>query len=100
MLFAQDDSSRSADDIAKEMSNPVGSLANLTFQGTYTQWSGDLQGANNQNTSSLIFMPTLPFKLWGGNFSVRPSFPLSSSPVLNEMNDWDKERGLGFQSSG
>ena len=97
-LYSQDDNddgAKSADDIAKELSNPIGSLANFTFQGTYTQWDGDLSGAGDQNTSTLVFMPTLPFKLWGGNLSVRPSFPFSGSPVLDEQGEWDNEKGFG-----
>ncbi len=98
ILFAQDDTDdgpKSADEIAKELSNPVGTLANFTFQGTYTVWNGELPGAGDQNTSTLVFMPTLPFKLWGGNLSVRPSFPVSNSPVLNEQGEWSDERGFG-----
>lgn len=92
-LISQDD--KSADEIAKELSNPVGALANFTLQGTYTQWDGSLQGASDQNTSTLVFMPTLPFKLWGGNLSIRPSFPFSGSPVLNDQGDWGDKKGFG-----
>ena len=38
--------------IFKEMSNPIGSLASLTLQGTYAGWDGSLNGASSQNTST------------------------------------------------
>ena len=82
-VFSQD-KQKSADDIARELSNPIGTLANFTFQGTYAQWGGSVPGASNQNTSSFVFMPTLPFKLWGGNLSVRPSFPFQGAPFVND----------------
>jgi len=93
-VFSQEEQ-KSADDIARELSNPVGSLANLTFQGTYTQWGGSATGASDQNTSSFVFMPTLPFKLWGGNLSVRPSFPFQAAPYVNNEGDWDSTSGFG-----
>jgi hypothetical protein len=104
-LLAQSDTSnadgseKNADAIAKELSNPVGSLSSLTFQGTYAQWGGSAPDISSQNTSSLIFMPTLPFKIGKGNLSVRPSFPVSAAPVpeINSSDeiDWKKERGFG-----
>ncbi len=93
-VVAQDDTT-SADDIARELSNPVGALANFTFQGTYAQWGGSLSGASDQNTSSLIFMPTLPFKIWGGNLSVRPSFPIQGAPKIDVNGEWDSTSGFG-----
>jgi hypothetical protein len=77
------------------MSNPVGSLANLTLQGNYAQWGGSAPGISDQNTSSLVFMPTLPFKLAGGNLIVRPSFPFAAAPVINDAGEWEKKRGFG-----
>ncbi|WP_282123377.1 hypothetical protein [Algibacter mikhailovii] len=93
-VFSQD-KQKSADDIARELSNPIGTLANFTFQGTYAQWGGSAPGASNQNTSSFVFMPTLPFKLWGGNLSVRPSFPFQGAPFVNDQGVWDATSGFG-----
>lgn len=97
-LIAQDEASeetKSADEIAQEMSNPIGSLASLTLQGTYAGWDGSLDGASSQNTSSLIFMPTIPIKLKKGSITARPSFPVSAAPVIDEEGNWDKKRGFG-----
>ena len=86
---------KSADELAREMSNPVGSLASLTFQGTWTRWGGSASGAGDQSASSLVFMPTLPLKVWGGNLVVRPSFPVAGVPTLDDDLEWQKERGFG-----
>ena len=40
-------------------------------------------------------MPTIPFKLTKGSITVRPSFPVSAAPVIDEQGNWDKERGFG-----
>ena len=94
--FAQEEDNKSdADEIARKLSNPVGSLASLTFQGTYAQWGGSLEGVSNQNTSSLVFMPTLPFKTKKATISVRPSFPVSAAPTINDQGQWKKKRGFG-----
>lgn len=93
-LYAQEDAP-SADDVARELSNPVGSLASLVFQGTYAQWDGSAPGVSDQNTSSLVFLPTLPFKVGSGNLIVRPSFPFSAAPVPDGDGGWTKERGFG-----
>lgn len=86
---------KTADEIAQELSNPVGTLASLTFQGTYSGWDGSLDGASEQHTSALVFMPTIPFKLKKGSISVRPSFPVAASPVINTSGNWETKRGLG-----
>ena len=101
-VLAQDESEapeasskKSVDEIARELSNPVGSTASLVFQGTWAKWGGDLPGADEQSSSALIFLPTLPFKLGSGNLTVRPSFPFAGAPVLNTDGTWDKDQGFG-----
>lgn len=86
---------KSADEIAKELSNPVGSMASMVFQGTQTHWGGSAPGATEQTSGSLVFLPTLPFKAWGGNLIVRPSFPVVGAPTMNPEGEWDKENGFG-----
>jgi len=86
---------QSVDELARELSNPVGSLASLVFQGNYAQWGGSAPGITDQNTSSLVFLPTLPFKLGPGNLIIRPSFPLAAAPVPDGQGGWSKERGFG-----
>jgi len=94
IAFAQE-SEKSVDEVARELSNPVGSTASLTFQGTWTRWGGDLPGIDEQSSSALIFMPSLPFRLGSGNLTLRPSFPVAGSPVIDENGEWDMDRGFG-----
>jgi len=98
LVFGQEENNektKSADEIARELSNPVGSLASMVFQGTWAQWDGSLPGASDQSTGNLIFLPTLPFKAWGGNLIIRPSFPLVGVPTINESGEWEKKYGFG-----
>jgi len=86
---------KSAEEIAREMSNPVGKLASMVFQGTYSKYAGSLPGAEDQSASALIFMPTLPFKLGSGNLVIRPSFPIASVPTINALGEWEDVKGFG-----
>ena len=67
--------------IAAELSNPAGSLAQLTFKNQYRFYEGDLPDADNQSNYSLLFQPAFPFPLGetssGGkaNFFARPAIP-------------------------
>ncbi len=98
-IIAQTDenleTTKSADEIAQELSNPVGALASLILQGNYIQWDGSSSGINSQNTSSLTFMPTIPVPLKKGNLIFRPIIPVSAGLKINEQGNWEKERGLG-----
>jgi hypothetical protein len=46
---------KSADEVAKELSNPAGSLASLNFNLQYTEFTGDLSGSDDQNSTALPF---------------------------------------------
>jgi hypothetical protein len=94
-LSAQEDKKKTADEIARELSNPIGSLASMVIQGTWVQWDGTLEGASDQTSGAIVFLPTLPFKLWGGNLVVRPSFPVVGIPQLNSDGNWEKKYGFG-----
>jgi len=96
---------KSSAEIAKELANPVGSLANLTFKNQYRWYKGDLPGANDQSNYTLLFQPVFPFPLGetasGGkaNLFVRPAFPLVvNQPVPEPVGatlDWDGVTALG-----
>lgn len=92
---AQESEEKSVEDVARELSNPVGSLASMVFQGTWTRWGGDAPGIGDQSSSALIFLPTLPFKMGSGNLTLRPSFPVAGTPVPNANGKWDKDKGFG-----
>jgi hypothetical protein len=85
----------SADQVARELSNPVGSLASLVLQGNYAKLGGSAPGVSDQSSTSLVFLPTLPFTLGSGNLTLRPSFPVVGAPVPAPNGGWDKVRGFG-----
>lgn len=95
IIMAQE-KKQSADEIARELSNPVGSLASMVFQGTWNHWGGSVPGADDQSSGALLFLPTLPFKAWGGNLVFRPSFSVAGSPTINNEGDWKKITALAI----
>jgi len=77
---------KSADEIAKELANPAGSLASLNFNLQYTEFTGDLRGADDQESTALTFQPVLPFPVGdkGRKFIFRPLFSLEfDQPVFD-----------------
>ena len=72
-----DGKSKSAEEIAHELSNPNTTLGTLTFELDYTHFKGDLPGADDQNAFRLTFQPSLPVPLGEGvNFFARPAVPI------------------------
>lgn len=77
---------KSADEIAKELANPAGSLASLNLNIQYQKFQGDLPGADDQDSWSMIFQPTLPFPVGdkGRRVIFRPAIPLLfDQPLFN-----------------
>jgi hypothetical protein len=77
---------KSADEIAKELANPAGSLASLNFNLQYQTYKGDLPGAGDQDSWSMIFQPSLPFPVGdqGRRVIFRPAVPLLfNQPVFD-----------------
>ena len=95
---------KSADEIAKELSNPAGSLASLNFNLQYETFKGDLPGADSQDRWSMIFQPALPFPVGdqGRRVIFRPAVPvLFDQPVfdgdMGAFNDANVALGdIGF----
>src|SRR5210317_1485954 len=78
---------KSADEVAKELSNPAGALASLVFSLEYTTYKGDLPDADDQDGFSLSFQPVLPFPVGdkGRNIIFRPLVPVQiNKPVFEE----------------
>ncbi len=95
LLSQEEKKEKTADEIAQELSNPAGTLASLILQGNYVQWGGSAPDIDNQNTSTLTFLPTIPVPLKKGNLIFRPIIPVSAGLTLDDQGDWKKERGLG-----
>jgi len=83
---------KSADEVAKELSNPASSLASLFTSIEYTLYKGDLPDADDQDGWSFSFQPVLPFPVGdkGRNIIFRPLIPVPiNQPVF------DSESGQG-----
>jgi hypothetical protein len=83
----------SADDVAKKLANPAGSLANLANNLTYKTFKGDIPGASDQTSTTYLFQPVLPFPVGdkGRNIIVRPAITLSFDHPVYDANtgQWD-----------
>lgn len=91
---------QSADKLAKELSNPAGSLASLSFNLQYIDYKGHLRKSDNQNSTTLTFQPVLPFPVGdkGRRIIFRPLFSVPfDQPVFEpaEGNFDDADAGLG-----
>jgi len=96
---------KSADQVARELTNPNNDLAKLTFKNRYTWYKGDLPGADDQDNYTLLFQPIFPFTLGptksGGKsvLFVRPAIPfVVDQPVpkaSGDSLDWDGATALG-----
>jgi hypothetical protein len=83
-----------ADQIAKELSNPTTPLASLNTSLVYSKFKGDLPNASDQDSWRLEFQPSLPFTLSNGyNVFFRPLVPvLLDQPVFDAGElDFDSE---------
>jgi len=95
---------KSADELAKELTNPNNSIAKLTFKNQYRWYTGDLPDADDQGNYTLLFQPVFPFSLDSEGdhknvLFVRPAFPfVFNQPVPGIYNgkfDWDDVTALG-----
>jgi hypothetical protein len=67
---------KSADELARELSNPNSPLASLVFKQTYTRFDGNLPGAGDQSSNVTLFQPVFPFPLGDSgttNLFIRPA---------------------------
>ena len=105
-LYAQETEAqqeKSADEVARELANPNGSLATLRFKNQFRWYKGDLNNADDQSNYTLLFQPVFPFTLKptarGGkaNFFVRPAIPIMfDQPVFDVRKaDFDDVTAMG-----
>ncbi len=103
---------KTADQIARELTNPNNDMAKLTFKNQYRTYTGDLPDADQQDNYTLLFQPVFPFSL-GTNeagdksvFFVRPAIPLVvDQPYFDgdrgefrettDMGDWSFDASYG-----
>lgn len=87
-----------ADEIAAELANPNTPLASLNFKFQFRTFQGDLPNADDQESTTLLFQPSLPFSLANGDLIFfRPAIPLLiDQPVFeSDKLDFDSKFGLG-----
>ncbi|MEH6579009.1 MAG: hypothetical protein V7731_18255 [Amphritea sp.] len=96
LLFAAAGGAKSADDVAKELANPNTALASLNFKFQYRTFKGDLVQANEQESTMVLFQPSLPFPREDGSKIIfRPAVPmLIDQPVLG-TDGFTGQSGLG-----
>jgi len=87
-----------ADEIAVELANPNTPLASLNFKFQFRTFQGDLPDADDQESTTLLFQPSMPFPLANGDLIFfRPAIPLLiNQPVFEENTlEFDDKFGLG-----
>ena len=87
----EESQAQSADEIAKELSNPNSVLGALNFNLDYKTFKGDLPGASEQSAFSFLFQPVLPYPVSKSvNFYLRPAIPIiikQDVPVSGGFDD-------------
>ena len=84
---------KSADEVAKELSNPAGSLSSLNFNLQYTDYTGDFPDSHDEESTAVIFQPVFPFPVGdqGRRVIFRPAITVPfDQPVIDAAkNDFD-----------
>ncbi|MFZ9037798.1 MAG: hypothetical protein ACO3DT_06995 [Gammaproteobacteria bacterium] len=95
--YAHAQEEQSLDEIAKELANPNTSVASLTLKLQYRMFEGDLDDAGDQDSTTFLFQPSLPFKRDDGSKIIwRPAVPfIVDQPLFQGGDDWDEETGMG-----
>lgn len=79
-----------AEQAAKELANPNTALASLNFKVQFRNFSGDLPGADDEDSTTLLFQPSMPFpREDGSKILFRPAIPFFTNTV------GDKGSGFG-----
>ncbi len=87
----------SANEFAKKLANPNTPLASLTFKLQYRSFTGDLPDADDQDSMTLLFQPTFPFKLDNGdNVFFRPAIPYRFDQPVVDVNTGGFKSEAGF----
>ena len=96
----------SAAEVAQELANPNTALATLNVKLQFRSFKGDLPDADQQDSTTLLFQPSLPFPLDNGaTVFFRPAIPIildQSVPTLNDqavliddLIDFENASGIG-----
>ena len=101
LLIAQEDTTKKDEsnsneksnaEIAKELANPNTTLGTLAVPIDYINYTGSLDNANQQNSISLNFQPSLPIPITKGvNLFVRPFIPVIISQPTIGVNGYEQK---------
>lgn len=97
-VFGQDEEAPSVDEVARELSNPNTALASMTFKNQFRLFAGELPGATDQSSYTLLFQPVLPFpRSDGSKIIFRPAVPLLvGQPIFRaDSGSFETKTGLG-----
>ena len=87
---------RSTDDIARDLANPNTPLASLNFKFQIRTFDGSLPNADKQESTTLLFQPSLPFPLDNGDIVLfRPAVPLIFEQPYPTSAGFNSKGGLG-----
>ena len=76
-----------AEEVARELANPSNALGKLTLILDYVHYDGDLPGASSQDSTVLLFQPSLPYPLEHGMvFLARPAIPKVSRLIWRQRS--------------
>jgi hypothetical protein len=84
--------------MAEKLANPTAAVAQMTNNINFTEFDGDLPGANDQRGWNYLFQPVFPFpQASGANLLFRPAISvLAKQPVFDASSgEWDDEFELG-----
>lgn len=87
----------SASEIAAQLANPSSPLAALNFNLQFRSFKGDLPGADDESSTSLLFQPQFPFVLENGDQLIfRPAISiLADHPFFDGNTEtFDSDAGL------
>ncbi len=81
-----------ADDIARELANPISTLGRMALRLDYVQFEGDFPDADDQSSTVLLFQPSLPYPHESGmNFFIRPAVPIIIDRPVFDGTDFSGE---------
>ncbi len=83
----------SAEEIAKELSNPNTTLGTLNTNFDFTTYDGTATDASSQSATTVSFQPALPYPIAKGvNAFLRPNIPLIVSKPIPTGNGFEDEK--------
>jgi hypothetical protein len=88
---------KSAAEIAQELSNPTSAVASITSNLNFTEFDGDLPGADSQRGWNYLLQPSIPFPQENGNNVLfRPAITLfAKQPVPDGEGGFNDKFELG-----